>query len=357
MIRYKFSKEVNEEFTTTLNRRVNSYFVDNNISKNANSQMVTKSVVAISMFVVPYIVMMLFPISNLVVLFALWAIMGFGKAFIGTSVMHDSIHGSYSKNQKINWWMSISCGLIGADPTVWRIQHNVLHHSYTNIEDADEDIQPRYVMRFSPNQPRRWFHAYQYIYGLFFYAISTFVWIMYKDYPKIFGYKKRGLIKGKEFRNAIWMMVLRKSAYYIAFLVVPLIVFPFPFWITFLMYLTMHVVTGTVLSLVFQSAHVNPNAKFIQQEGETIEHNWAVHQLFTTTNFGINSKLLSWFIGGLNFQIEHHLFPNICHVHYPKLSKIVRETTLEYDLPYYAEKTFGSAVVSHLKMLKSLGRA
>jgi linoleoyl-CoA desaturase len=88
-----------------------------------------------------------------------------------------------------------------------------------------------------------------------------------------------------------------------------------------------------------------------------MEDSWAVHQLLNTTNFSPGSKVTAWFIGGLNYQIEHHLFPQICHIHYPKISAIVAETAREYNLPYNVQKTFIHAIWEHGRMLKVLGKS
>jgi len=273
--------------------------------------------------------------------------------------MHDAIHGSYSGNGLVNKLISFSAVIIGADPQIWKIQHNVLHHTYTNIEHADEDISPRYVMRFSPNQPKRWFHRFQHIYALFFYSISTLIWVTYKDFLKMFDYYRQGLVKKSvPFGIQVIFLLFRKSLYYFFLIALPIIVLPFSTWIVLMMFVSMHLVSGLLLSLVFQTAHVMPNSHFIMPESDEdlIENNWSVHQLLTTTNYAMKNKLIYWFTGGLNHQIEHHLFPHVCHVHYPQLAKIVRNTTDEFNLPYYAERSFGSAIASHFRMLKLLGR-
>jgi linoleoyl-CoA desaturase len=253
--------------------------------------------------------------------------------------------------------MGFSAVGLGVDPNIWKIQHNVLHHTYTNIEDADEDIMPRYVMRFSPHQPRKWFHKYQYIYALFFYGISTLTWVGYKDYMKVIQYRNRGLIKpGKPYRKAIFKVIFRKLLYYTLFLVLPMILVPVPFWLILLMFVSMHLVTGVLLSLIFQTAHVMPTSSFIDQEEQEIGQNWLAHQLSTTTNYAMSNRFISWCFGCLNHQVEHHLFPNICHVHYPKIASIVQRTANEFSLPYYAEKSLPSAIMNHFRMLRMLGR-
>ena len=199
MINHKFSEEVNKAFALELKSKVNEYFATNQISRNANELMVIKTIMALLLYLVPYFIMVLLAPNSTLLLFGLWAIMGFAKAFIGTSVMHDSLHGSYSKNRRVNSFIGISAWLVGVDSTIWKLQHNVLHHSYTNIEDADDDIAPRYVLRFSPNQPLRWFHKFQHIYALFFYFTNTLMWVTFKDFAKAYQYHKRGLRKKRSF--------------------------------------------------------------------------------------------------------------------------------------------------------------
>ncbi|MDH5382278.1 MAG: acyl-CoA desaturase [Cyclobacteriaceae bacterium] len=357
MIRYKFANETDQEFASTLKKRVNDYFKDNNLSKNANKQMIIKTVIAMSVYLVPFFIMIFGNITQIPLLFALWIAMGFGKCFIGTSVMHDTLHGSYSKNKTVNFLMGISVLVLGIAPSIWKIQHNVLHHTYTNIEHADEDIQPRFVLRFTPNQPRRWFHRYQHIYSVFFYGLLTLVWVVIKDFFKLIDYKKKGLVKsGASYYLHHLEIVGRKIIYFAVFLALPIYILPIPVWMTVVMFITMHFVTGVMLSLIFQTAHVIPSSDFIEQEEEKIERNFSVHQILTTSNYAMNNKFLTWCIGGLNFQVEHHLFPSICHVHYASLSKIVQQTTKEFNLPYHSHHTFGAAINSHFKQLKDLGR-
>ena len=354
---YKFSSDIHSDFVTSLKQRVHRHFSENQIGKNANTEMIMKTVSALSLYLVPYLFMIIARPSNVPLLIFCWVLMGCGIAFIGTSVMHDSLHGSYSKKKHVNTILGFSTWILGVDATIWKLQHNVLHHTYTNIEEADDDIDPRYVMRFSPNQPLRWFHRYQHIYAMFFYANATTMWITVKDYAKAFNYHKRGLLKiDTSFPIYILKMFIRKMSYFFIFLVIPIYVLPISAGLVITLFILQHLAAGTMLSMIFQPAHVIETSDFFLQEDEVIDENWYVHQLKTTTNFGMNSRLLFWFSGGLNHQVEHHLFPNICHVHYRKIAKIVKATAAEYDLPYHHQKTIGRAVYNHFKMLRELGK-
>jgi linoleoyl-CoA desaturase len=358
MIRHKFSPVINKEFSVVLRQRVSDYFKDLGLEQNANAEMITKTVVLLSLYIGAYFLMLLGGFTNLYVLFGLWLFLGLGKALIGMSVMHDNMHGSYSKKKWVNNLVGgLSTWTIGIDPEVWKIQHNVLHHTYTNIDHADEDIESRYIFRFTPHQPRRWFHKFQHFYAPVVYSLLSLIWIVAKDYMKLFNYKKKGLVKGgATFRKHIVNIVIRKTTYLAAFLLLPMWLLPYSVGMVLLMFVSMHAVTGLILSFVFQPAHVVPTSTFIMTDEQEIKENWQVHQLMTTSNFGMHNRLLTWLIGGLNYQVEHHLFPNICHVHYPKLSEIVKKTAEEFDLPYYAQRSFRAAVINHLIMLRDLGR-
>lgn len=359
MVNYKFSREINAAFARTLKRRVNAYFVENNLSKNANSQMVTKTIIGLSYYFSIYFIIIFGGINHVPTLFVLWVMMGIGQAFIGTGVMHDVLHGSYTKSKHINNLMQLAIIAIGVEPSTWKIQHNVLHHSYTNVEDADEDIAPRYVLRFTVNQPRRWFHRFQHIYVSFFYSIPIIIWVTAKDFIKLHKYKSLGLIRSdSKFRKMYVGTIFRKLVYLFFFLLIPIYALEVSAGLVICMFLTQLVVTGIILSAIFQTAHIIPSCDIIDLEDgeEVIKENWLVHQLLTTTNYAMKNKFITWFFGSLNYQVEHHLFPNICHIHYPAIAPIVQATTAEYGIPYHAERTFTDAVVKHYKLLKDLGR-
>lgn len=356
MIQYRFSSD-KTDFLKILRQRVNEYFKEHKISRHANTIMVLKTVMAFAIFLVPFSMILLFGNElHLSLTYGFWLIMAFGKAFIGASVMHDSLHGSYSNKKWINQLIGWSSYLIGINPKMWQIQHNILHHTYTNVHEIDEDLDAHYVLRFSPNQDRRWFHKYQHIYVWFFYCLPFILWSSIKDFKKLMIYKAKGFIKpGLEFNKYLLIIVLQKLVYFSLFMGIPMYLLGWSFGMTLVMLLFMEAVTGLLLSFVLQTAHVMPGNRFINQPEPQINENWAEHQLMTTTNYGRKSKILCWFAGGLNFQIEHHLFPNVCHIHYPNIAEIVRKTTKEYKLPYFEFKTFGQAIHAHYHQLKLLG--
>ncbi len=347
-----------QDFFVTLNQRVNSYFKTNNIDRTANSEMVVKTFFMFSLYFIPYAFIMLGGFTSGWIMLSLCVIMGFGKAGIGLSIMHDANHGAYSNKAWVNTALGLSLNIIGGHAFNWRIQHNVLHHTYTNVHDVDEDISPRGVLRMAPGSKWRPMHQYQHLYAWFFYGLMTFVWIVIKDYYRLTKYHNEGLVKKQKASVTMeWIiMMTTKVIYYGYVFVLPMLILPFAWWQILIGFLVMHYVAGFILAIIFQPAHVIEGTEYPMPDGEgNLENSWAIHQLHTTTNFGHKEKLFSWYVGGLNYQVEHHLFPNICHVHYREIAKIVEQTTKEFGLPYKTKETFFEAVAAHARQLKMLG--
>lgn len=320
--------------------------------------MVIKTIFMLVLFFAPLAVIIFVPFSSVSLLFGLFIISGLGMAGIGMGIMHDAIHGSYSKNKYVNKIMGYTINLIGANDEVWRLQHNVLHHSFTNIEAHDDDINAPFFLRFSPNAKINRLHKFQHLYAWFFYGLSTISWITTKDFIRLKRYYKMGLIKDKKtYRLGLMKIILWKLVYYSYALILPLAMSGFGVGMVILAFLAMHFVTGLTISLVFQSAHVVSDASFpLPNKQGNMEDERLAHQLATTCNFSPNSKVLSWLVGGLTNQIEHHLFPHISHIHYKKLAPIVERTSKEFGLPYHKNGNFLSAISKHFKMLYLLGR-
>lgn len=353
-----FSKSHNVEFYKTLQHRVREYFKETKKSRYANANMVLKTIFMISLYFVPFI-LMLTVIENRLISFAMWAVMGFGMAGIGLSIMHDANHGAYSKNKHINKLMGFMLNVLGGSDVNWRIQHNILHHTYTNITGMDEDINPGKVMRFSPHAERYKIHRYQHLYAWFLYGLMTLMWCTVKDYRQVIRYNKMDLVKtqGMTYRKVMLSIILSKVLYFAVMFTLPILFSSLSWWMIIIGFVMMQFIAGLVLAMIFQPAHVVPTSNYpVPDDSGNIDADWAVNQLFNTANFAPKAKLFSWYVGGLNFQIEHHLFPNICHVHYNKLAKIVKETAEEFNLPYISQKTFYGALKEHTIMLRNLGR-
>ena len=355
--RITFANE-QRDFSTTLNKRINNYFKTNQIEKHANLEMKIKTIFMFGLYLVPYALILTGAVANIFWMIPLVVIMSFGIAGIGLSVMHDANHGAYSKIKWVNDLLGYSLNSVGASAFNWKIQHNVMHHTFTNVHEEDEDIDPRGVLRLSPHSTWKKIHKYQYIYAWFLYGMMTIVWVTLKDFVRLVRYHKNGMVKKQKANiKKEWSILLASKVFYVFYIfIIPLIFTSLLWWQVLIGILLMHYIAGFILAIIFQPAHVIEGTEYpMPDENNKLENNWAVHQLLTTTNFGNKSRWFSWYVGGLNFQIEHHLFPNICHVHYRRISGIVKNTALEFGLPYKTATTFISALYGHLKLLKQLG--
>ena len=357
----KFAPMSGVSFYDALKARVDNYFTTNNIDVHGNASMKLKTVAMVSMYIIPYFFMVAGAGSaNLWIFYGLWLLMGVGMVGIGCSVMHDSNHGSYSTSKGLNKYLGKIIALVGGYEVNWRIQHNILHHTYTNIEGLDHDLDAGGLLRFSPHAPRAKAHRFQHIYAWFLYGLLTFQWATIKDFKQVNDYAKLDLLKKEKLtrKQALLQVTMYKLFYYSYILVLPLFFAGVEWYHVLAGFFIMHFVAGLALSTIFQLAHVMEECEFpVPGDDRKMENNWAVHQMLNTANFSPKSKIMAWFIGGLNHQIEHHLFPHICHVHYKKVAKIVKSTAKEYGLPYYEQRTFVSALIEHGRMLRKLGRA
>ena len=355
----KFNTTDQPEFFQTLVQRVNAYFRENNIPKHGGAKLALKATIMVLLFWGSYgaILTGILPTWGM---FLAWAIMGFGMAGIGMCIMHDANHRAYCKSRRLNRLIGYISDLVGVSSANWQMKHNLLHHTFTNIHGVDEDIEaPEWLLRFDPHTPLYKIQRWQHWYAPAFYSFLTIPWTMWDDFIGFFRHRNNPAIKVKP--RTFWadfsIMAGFKIFYYFSLLVLPMMLVPVPWWQSLLGFLLMHVVAGLILSHIFQLAHVVERVKIPNiPESGTMKNSWAIHQLKTTVNFAQNNAFLQWFAGGLTNQVEHHLFPSISHVHYPKIAEIVQQTAEEFQLPYFQNKTLWSALCSHYRLLKRLGR-
>jgi linoleoyl-CoA desaturase len=359
----RFAPKGSNSFIETLTTNVHAYFETNGISPYANASMWRKTVTMLLCYWVPYTLIVTgLAANNLLLFWLLWFVTGLGMVGIGASVMHDANHGTYSENKKVNKFIGHILEVIGGYSATWKIQHNLLHHTYTNIAGLDDDIDGFGFLRLSPRRPRHRLHRYQHLYAWFFYSIMTLYWMTAKDYLQVIRYKQHDLLVKQKVSlpKAIFQITLYKIFYYSYILVLPLLFSGQPWYYVLAGFCIMHLTAGLLLSAIFQPSHVVASSPFLApvtvDGSRRMEDSWAIHELINTADFAPRSRIFSWFIGGLNFQIEHHLFTKICHVHYKKISPIVKATAESFGLPYHVQPTFAKALLEHAKMLKHLGK-
>lgn len=348
----------NNSFSETLNAEVKQYFESNNIKQTGDWRLYLKSLILIPLALACYI--SLITITMPVVLSLLiCGILGLCIASIGFNVMHDANHGSFSESKRINYIMGLTMNALGANAFIWKIKHNIVHHTYTNIDGLDDDIAKSPVLRHCYSQAFKPAHKYQHYYMFFFYGISHILWALYTDFDKYF---KRSIHNTSINNIPLQEHVIfwfSKIMYVIFYFAIPIFLVGFSKFIIGFMF--MSVVTGITLSLVFQLAHVIELTEFTNATQDldvrmTIEDSWAVHQMRTTANFATKNKIVNWYVGGLNFQIEHHLYPRISHVHYPALSPIVERVSKEFGVPYHNVPSMLTAIGSHIRTMRKFGQ-
>ena len=346
---------VKPSFHTVLKQRVQQYFEESGRPHSGGLKILTKAIILVSLFFAIYTLLIVFNPPWYIGLPGC-AILGLIISAIGFNVMHDGGHGSFSTNQKINVAAAYSLNILGGSAFMWNMKHNVIHHAYTNVHDVDDDLNAGFMLRLSEHQKKLGIHKVQHWYFWVLYSLLYVFWIFYSDYNKYFTGKIGDIpLKKMSVKDHIifWASKLLNGAIFIA---IPII---FCGWFNWLMgFITLTALSGFVLSIVFQLAHTVEHTHFPLPDGATgkMEDEWAVHQLKTTANFATRNKVISWFVGGLNFQVEHHLFPKISHIHYPAINRIVKQACAEYGVTYIEYRRMSTAVVSHVSYLKRLGR-
>ncbi|MBH2004523.1 MAG: acyl-CoA desaturase [Sphingobacteriia bacterium] len=347
---------VKQSLHLELKRRVQAYFDERGINATGNPTLFSKAIIMVCAFVLVYIHLVFFtPIWYMAILECI--VLGGLVAAIGFNVMHDGSHGSFSTNKWVNRIAASSISMLGANHFMWNVKHNMIHHSFTNVDGVDDDIEIGILMRMAPTQKHVKVHKFQHLYFWVLYMLLYVFWIFFTDYKKYFTQKIGNVpLKKMNITDHIefWGVKLYHAA---VFIVIPIV---FVGWVNWVIgFLIMSMFAGFVLSIVFQLAHTVEHTEFPLANIEThqLPDEFAAHQIKTTANFATGNKLVSWLVGGLNFQIEHHLFPKISHVHYPAISDIVRNVCKEYQLQYIEYPTVRRAVVAHVRFLKQMGQA
>lgn len=346
-----------KEFANKLRKNINAYFKENGISTKGNAGMFVKAILLIAVYITPFIILLTIPVNTIFALL-LVMLMGIGEAGIGMSVMHDAAHGAFSEKKWVNDLFASTMFLLGSSTFNWKVQHNILHHTFTNIYGYDQDIETKVLLRLNEHAPLSKFHRFQYLYAYFFYGLMTLSKLL-TDIGQLVGFNRRGITKeqGHNAWKEIVKLVITKVLYFSLVLGFPMWLTSYSWWQVLLGFSLLHLTAGMIMSTVFQMAHVVEGTEQpLPDENGVIHNEWTVHELLTTSDFARNNLFLNWYIGGLNFQIEHHLFPNTCHIHYRKIAPIVQQTAQEYGFVYNLKPSFLAAFISHARRLRSLGK-
>jgi linoleoyl-CoA desaturase len=344
----------NKVFFNALKEEVDAYFERNGIKKTGNWKLYLKTMILIPGAIGLYTLLMLVPMPSLLAVFV-WFLFGLNMAAIGFNIMHDACHGSFSTKGWVNEIFGLTNNFLGGNAFLWKLKHNIIHHTYTNIDGVDDDINNMPFLRQCSSQPLKPMHKFQSAYMFLLYGFTS-LFMFFMDYIKYFSRKVYTTpLKPMDFKEhfLFWGGKLFFIAFYIA---LPIVMIGWKWWL--IGFLISQFTLGLTLAIVFQLAHVVEHAEFDAAgvDPVKIENEWAIHQVKTTANFAFSNKLVTWFVGGLNYQIEHHLFPRISHIHYPAISKIVKETCEKFDLNYIYFPTTRAAIASHVRFMHTMGK-
>ncbi len=346
---------VGHSFHSELKKRINNYFNEAGKASTGNYKLYIKAIALVVSFLAIYVHLVFFtPTGWLALLESI--VLGGLTAAIGFNVMHDGMHGSFSKYKWVNNMAGLSLNFLGANNFMWKTKHNIIHHTYTNIEGVDDDIEAKPLLRLCETQKYYKVHRFQHWYFWAAYSLLYIWWVFFTDYKKYF-LRRIGPtpLKKMSFTDhlSFWGF---KMLHLFLFIALPIYTVGFIPWL--FGFLALALFSGFVLSIVFQLAHTVEHTEFPQADIQTnkMEDEWALHQLKTTANFATRNRFISWWVGGLNFQIEHHLFPRISHVHYPAISKIIKKTCKDFGFPYIEYPKMRLAVASHVSHLRNLSR-
>jgi len=345
--------ERSTEFKKILSERIENYFSSKKISKSADARMYSKTIIMLGWLAASYFLLVFAahgPLTGLIFAVSL----GLAAAGVGFNIPHDGGHRAYGKHPFVNRLAATAFDLLGASSYVWHWKHNVLHHGYTNLAGIDDDLDIGGIGRLAPEQRRLWMHRFQQFYLWALYGFLPAKWTFVDDFKALvsgrIGPHRFPRPKGKE----LGLLFGGKILFFFLAFALPL--FFHSFWMVLLFYAISSAVLGVTLSVVFQLAHCVQEADFPAARSKEVQNEWAAHQVETTVNFCRDSKIIGWYLGGLNMQIEHHLFPKVCHVHYPALSRIVEGVCKDFGVRYTCHRNAFAAIASHYRWLREMGR-
>lgn len=355
-IRYKQDPSLSD-FSRVLAQRVDAYFHERRISKHANLEMVLKTVLGFSLWIATYAVLMSdwFSPAGLV---GMYVVHGFAQLYIAFNIAHDANHAAYSKSKRVNRALSCVFDLVGVSSYMWRLLHNASHHAFVNVGGADTAIASNSFLRFTPDEKRAPLHRYQHLYAPFLYCLSTLDWVLTKDYRWLYHERFGNHRITRHPPKTLAFLFLTKAFYYTYMLVLPLVFLSVPWYAVVIGFVVMHFFIGFTIALIFQPTHITEGSHYDQPDAEgDIHNNYIQHVFDTTADYARGNPVANWILGCLNLHVIHHMFPQICHVHYPALTEIVKTTAEELGLAYRENETITGAFLAHLRWLKALGRA
>ena len=352
MKKIRFKKDAMDlKFFKTLQKNVDQYFQSNRLNKTANRIARIKAVVLISLYLVAFI--SIFFAQSTALLYLSYALLGSLTIFVALNIAHDAAHHTFSEKKWVNNILLYTFDFLGASGYMWRLKHVHSHHPHVNIPDMDGDIKQTNIVRIFPNAKFFNFHKYQYLYMPFLYMLYTLIWLCFRDFKDYLDTNISGKQNVHHRPIEYVKLVLSKMMFIGRMIVLPTVLLPFSFWTVLFGFVIFHFSASITVAMALISAHIGEHSVYPEPDKDGVmPTSWVRHQMVTTSDFATDSKILTHLFGGFNHHVVHHLFPNICHIHYPKLTEILKATCKEFGMPYNSTPTLIDAMFSHLKFLK-----
>lgn len=338
-----------------IKERINNYFEAAGKSRKADHVLYIKMLFFSLLPITGYIILLTVGVKSLPAVYAGYLIFTIGLTLFVITVAHDASHHALLNSRSGNNILSYSWNFLGISKCLWEIKHHYSHHTYTNIPHKDVDISESPLIRFSPFYPYRAYYKYQYLYAPFLYFLFGIFITYVKDFIMFFNKNFKSHGRDKLPRHFFVQLLFTKLLFLLISFIIPLMVLPFPFWKILAIYLFSLALSGSLILLVLIVPHINEDAALYEPDYSIKKQNdWALLQIRTTVDSSVNSRLINWLTGGLNTHLAHHLFPNICHVHYMQITKIIKQVLSERGIRY-KEKNFFLSLSDHFRFLKLMG--
>ena len=345
-----FQKE-KDSFFQDLKSEIDSYFSENKLNTTANGFFYAKAILFTSVYILSYISIYVFG-DNIYFLFFIYPFIGIWGVFLGLNVGHDAAHNAVFKKRKYNFILLHVFDLLGTNSYNWKNRHIGAHHLFPNIMHYDSDIQQSNVVKIFPKDQHKSFHRFQHLYMPFLYMIYIFRWVVYRDFKDLFS-KKIGAFNNTNFpKKEIVKMVFFKALYLLLTIFLPTLIVGHALILFFILFLLLTAFASLCITMVLLSTHVGEEANFPEPDSNGVmPHSWSHHHLKTAADFSTESFVITHLFGAFNHHVIHHLFQNICHIHYPQLTKILKRVASKHNLKYRSTKHLHLAVFSHFKLL------
>lgn len=345
----------NDDFFNDLRNEISVYFKETNQSIYGNKWMYLKIATLCLVYFLVFAIPFVFQVKPWHI-FISYAFLGIWGVFLGVNIGHDAAHNALFKTKKYNQWFMYIFDLLGLSSFNWKNRHVSGHHVYSNIMEYDPDIQQSPIVKIFPQDKRRNFHRFQWLYMPFIYAIFIPRWVFYRDFKDLF-YKRIGGFKNRPYPISEMIKMSAFKVIYVAYMVfLPTHVSGLDLGVFIIGFILLMVCSSLTIVVILLTTHMLEDSYFPEpDENGMMPYSWSKHQVLTTSDYATESKIITHLFGGFNHHVIHHLFQNICHIHYPQLTQILKKVATKHNVPYQSKKFIMPAMYSHFKLLYNNG--